>query len=128
MFNQYTENQIKLSAARLPISGAYSGIGTYGYINFTPSETATGVSFNFSQDLSADNTLVDDNINNVLTEAVSKTYPVKDRYNIPVDGKGFCTPDSTGPTVLFYNASGEFLEQPREYECDFCSIRLSHRC
>lgn len=101
VFNQVDNGTLKLSGARLPMSGTFNGVGTFGYINFTPALTASSVSFNFSQDLNIDNNLVDENINNVLTEAVSKTYTVRDRYNKEVDGVGFCTPDTTAPTVQF---------------------------
>jgi len=101
VFNQVENGTLKLSGARLPMSGTFNGVGTFGYINFTPALTTNSVSFNFSQDLNIDNNLVDENINNVLTEAVSKTYNVRDRYNKDIDGVGFCTPDTTAPTVQF---------------------------
>lgn len=101
VYNQVTSSQIKLSGARMPMSGSFKGVGTYGYISFTPNLGASNGTFSFSQDLTADNTLVDENISNVLTEAVSKTYVFKERYNKEVDGTGFCTPDATGPAVQF---------------------------
>jgi len=99
VFNQFTDSQIKLSAARLPMSGAFDGVGTYGYINFTPKSDS--IAFTFAPDLTGDNTLVDENINNVLTEVQSKAYAAKERFNVNIDGVGFCTPDTTGPTVQF---------------------------
>jgi len=101
VFNRVENGTLKLSGARLPLSGTFNGVGTFGYINFTPAISTNSVSFNFAQDLNIDNNLVDENINNVLTEAVSKTYTVRDRYNKEVDGTGFCTPDTTAPTVQF---------------------------
>jgi cysteine-rich repeat protein len=101
VFNQFDTTQIKLSGARLPMSGAFKGVGTFGYITFTPSATASQGSFTFSPDLVADNALVDENIENVLTSVVSKTYTFKDRYNKNLDGVGFCVPDTAGPAVQF---------------------------
>lgn len=101
VFNQSTNTEMKLSGARLPMSGSFSGVGTFGYITFTPALAANTGTFTFSKDLTADNTLVDENINNILTEAVGKTYTFKDRYNKNIDGVGFCTPDATGPAVHF---------------------------
>ena len=101
VFNEITGDSIKLSGARLPISGAFNGVGTFGYINFTPKETANSGFFNFSQDFNVDNIIVDENIENALTEAVSKTYTFKNRYNAEVDGVGFCTPDTNPPNIQF---------------------------
>jgi cysteine-rich repeat protein len=57
----------------------------------------------FSPDLTSAHTLVDDNIDNVLTAVDTKTYSFKDRYDKSVDGVGYCTPDTTAPVVQFIN-------------------------
>ena len=74
MFHQITGDTLKLSGARLPTSGTFNGTGTFGYISFLPDENASSGSFNFSNDLLIENNLVDDNISNILTAAVNKTY------------------------------------------------------
>ena len=101
MFHQISGDTLKLSGARLPTSGTFNGTGTFGYINFLPDENASSGSFNFSNDLLIENNLVDDNITNVLTSAVSKTYNFAERYNKEVDGVGFCNPDNIAPSVQF---------------------------
>ncbi len=101
IFNQTSGGSIRLSGARLPLSGTYNGSGTFGYINFTPSDTANSGSFTFSTDLNIENNLVDESISNVLTAAISKVYQFRDRYNDNVDGIGFCNPDVTAPNIQF---------------------------
>ena len=101
VFNQISDTNIKLSGARLPMSGSFNGVGTLGYINFTPNENAASGTFTFAPDLNLDNNLIDENINNVLKTVVSKTYTFKDPYNSQQGGDGFCTPDTTPPTVQF---------------------------
>lgn len=101
VFNQYSADSIRLSGARLPLSGAFNGTGIFGRINFTPGVNAGSGTFSFSQDLYLDNNMVDEDINNVLTAAVSKTYSFKERYNKDIDGVGFCDPDNSAPSVQF---------------------------
>jgi len=101
IFSQISDTRINLSGARLPTTGSFKGMGTFGYINFTPNDNANSGTFSFSGDLNTENTIIDENINNVLTDAASKTYTFKDRYNKNVDGIGFCNPDTTPPTVQF---------------------------
>ncbi len=101
VFNQVSDSQLKLSGARMPMTGAFNGLGILGYINFTPNETATSGTFSFSSDLNVENNLIDENITNALTDAENKTYTFKDRYNESVDGIGFCNPDNTPPNVQF---------------------------
>ena len=100
IFNQIASDKIKLSGARLPMSGSFKGIGTLGYINFTPSESASSATFTFAPDFNADNNIIDENIDNVLEEAVSKTYTFKSQYNQGGE-TGFCTPDVTPPAIQF---------------------------
>jgi len=101
IFNQVSDNTIKLSGARLPLSGTFNGAGTFGYINFVANSNANSGEFTFSSDLKVDNNLVDDNIENVLTSAVSKVYQFRDRYNVDADGVGFCDPDVVAPNIQF---------------------------
>jgi len=101
VFSQISDTKINLSGARLPTTGSFKGVGTFGYINFTPNDNANSGTFSFSGDLNTENTIIDENINNVLTGAASKTYTFKDRYNKNIDGIGFCNPDTTPPTVQF---------------------------
>ena len=103
VFNQVTSSQIKLSGARLPMGGAFTGIGTFGYITFLPGSNSNSGTFSFSPDLTADNTLANDNIENVLTSVENKTYAFRERYDKNVDGVGFCTPDTIAPSVQFVN-------------------------
>ncbi len=112
VFNQFTGTEIKLSGARLPMSGAYKGVGTFGYISFTSALGANSGTFAFSQDFTGDNTLVDENIDNVLTEALGKTYTFMDRYNKNINGVGFCTPDTTGPTFHFITPAPSSSNNP----------------
>lgn len=112
VFNQFTDTNIKLSGARLPLSGAYTGKGTYGYINFMPSLTSDSGTFTFAPNLTIDNNMVDENINNVLTKATSKTYLFKDRFNVDVDGVGFCTPDTLSPNVTFIAPQANSVNNP----------------
>jgi len=101
VFSQISDTKINLSGARLPTTGSFKGVGTFGYINFTPNDNVNSGTFSFSGDLNTENTIIDENINNVLTGAASKTYTFKDRYNKNIDGIGFCNPDTTPPTVQF---------------------------
>lgn len=101
VFNQISDTSLKLSGARLPMSGSFNGKGILGYINFTPAKNASTGTFKFSPDLTTDSNLIDENINDVLTSAEQKTYTFKDTYNKDIDGVGFCTPDTTPPTVQF---------------------------
>ena len=112
VFNQVEGGAIRLSGARLPLSGTLSGVGTFGYINFTLSVNDNSGTFTFAPVLNVDNNLIDENINNVLTEAVSKTYTFKDRYNVEADGVGFCTPDTNAPIVQFITPSAGSSNNP----------------
>lgn len=110
---------LELSGARLPATGSFNGNGVYGILNVTPELTASSVSVGFSPDLIVDNVIAaEGSFANVITSAVGKTLPVKDRYNKAVDGVGFCNPDLSPPTVTFILPSngqgGVPVDQPNE--------------
>lgn len=112
IFEQVGSGSVQLSGARLPLTGPFNGKGVFGYINFTPKDGASNASFTFSSDILVENNLVDDEINNVLTQVNSKTYTVKDRFNKEVDGIGFCTPDLTAPNIQFISPSSNSSNNP----------------
>ncbi len=96
---------IKLSGARIP--GSFSGDGTFGYINLTPSEGTNRIDFTFNPDLERLNNLVSIDLENELTRVIDSSYSVRERYNTHIDGVGSCTPDTTKPTIQFIHpASG----------------------
>lgn len=94
VFERIQNDEIKLSGARFPRTGPFNGVETFGYIHFTPDAAAVTGTLSFAPDLVVDNNLVDESITNVLVDAVSKTYTFKDKYY-----GGFCTPDTTPPTI-----------------------------
>lgn len=101
VFNLVTLDQIKLSGARFPLTGSFSGQGNMGTINLTPDMAANSVTLTYSPDLVVNNNLVDETITNVLTSVENQTFPVQDRYDVWVDGVGFCNRDNRAPTVQF---------------------------
>ncbi|MBN1494182.1 DUF4215 domain-containing protein [Candidatus Peregrinibacteria bacterium] len=105
LFNNVAAQKYQLSGSRFPQTGTYAGDGVFGKINLTPSLTASTLTLNFSDDLVNEIIIADENIENVANPAKSaefrtKEYTVKDRYNSNISG-GFCTPDTTPPTVAF---------------------------
>jgi cysteine-rich repeat protein len=93
---------LELSGARLPATGAFSGNGLYGLLSITPDLGASNINLGFSPDLAVDNVIAEDGtFANIITAATGRTFNVKDRYNVEVDGVGFCNPDNTPPTVTF---------------------------
>lgn len=109
-FNQVNANTAQVSMARLPKTGSFSGDDVFAYLNITPLEDFT---LSFSPDIN-DNNLVDENINNVLDEALDKSFTVFDRFDTNPDGTGgYCDPDDQAPTVDFvYPKTGAGNIQP----------------
>lgn len=110
---------LELSGARLPATGAFSGNGLYGLLSITPDLGASSINLGFSPDLTVDNVIAEDGtFTNIITAATGHTFNVKDRYNVEVDGVGFCNPDLTPPTVTFILPSngqgGVPVSQPNE--------------
>lgn len=98
-----TTPDIMLCGARQPGSGAFNGQGVYGTINITPSITGT-LSINFD---TASSNIINDDILNVLGTGTGANFSVKDRFNVEVDGVGFCTPDTTAPTIGVTPSNGQ---------------------
>jgi len=98
VFNQITGDQIQFSASREPVTGSFNGVGIFGYIDFVAGY-ADGGNFLFSSDLEFDNVIASSNIVNVITGIESMLFQFRDRYNVDVDGVGFCTVDAIPPTV-----------------------------
>jgi cysteine-rich repeat protein len=98
ILSQINTSDIKMSASRFPGSGTFTGSGTFGTLSITPALGTSSFSLDFNPDLVTENVLADDQTNNVLTSATGRTYTVQNRYNTEVNGVGFCSPDTQGPT------------------------------
>lgn len=98
VFEEIDGNTIRLSGARFPKSGFFDGKGVVGRLHVTPVAGVNEVTFNFSPDLQNDNNLVDGNINNVLTDAFSRTFIVKAPY-----AGSFCNADQQAPDIQVIN-------------------------
>jgi hypothetical protein len=109
-FNLITGGKLELSGARLPKTGNFTGIGTFGTLDITPGMSTSTTTIDFSSNLTIENVITDEFINNVITLATGRTFTIKDKYNKEIDG-GFCTPDNAGPTVTaIYPPNGADLD------------------
>ncbi len=94
---------IMLCGARQPGSGAFVGQGVYGTINITPNATGIlGINFDTSS-----SSIINFDIQNVLGAVTGATYNVDDRFNVEVDGTGFCSPDTTNPNISVNPSNGQ---------------------
>lgn len=93
--NDASVPDLMLCGARQPGTNAFTGTGVYGTINVTPSSTGT---LSLSFDGTTTN-VINDSILDVLGVSTGASYTVKDRFNVAVDGKGFCNPDTTPPII-----------------------------
>lgn len=94
---------IMLCGARQAGSIPFSGQGTYGTINVTPGSTGT-LGFDFDTEKTV---IISDTIEDVLGETTGADYQVAPRFNVEVDGVGFCTPDTTAPSITVTPGSGQ---------------------
>jgi len=103
-YNQIAGTVLELSGARLPATGSFNGNALYGLIDVTPTMTATSLTLDFSPDFTIDNVIAEEGtFLNIIDASKTEgdTFTVHDRYNVAVDGVGFCSPDLTPPTVNF---------------------------
>jgi len=109
-YNRIDGTDFYLSGAKFGGSGVHQGIGLFGKVNLTLGNSTNNFTLNFSQDFTRGNVIAEAaTFANLITSAESKTFPVLERYNMEVDGIGFCNPDLTAPTVTFItprNGSG----------------------
>ena len=93
--------EFMLCGARQPGSTSYNGQAVYGTIHLTPT-SAGALSLNFDE---SETNIIDDAILDVLGQTAGATYTVAERFDVDIDGVGFCEPDTTAPTigVLPYN-------------------------
>ena len=101
--NDTSAPDIMLCGARQPGTGAFTGKGVYGTINVTPAKTGT-LSFSFDDETT---NVINDSIEDVLGDMTGNDYKVTERFDVAVDGKGFCTPDTTAPTITVSPSNGQ---------------------
>ena len=101
--NDASVPDIMLCGARQAGTGSYTGTGVYGTINITPENTGT-LSISFDDETS---NVINDSIQNVLGEATGADFDVAERFNVEVDGNGFCNPDTTAPTISVTPHNGQ---------------------
>lgn len=94
---------IMLCGSRQPGSGTFTGQGTYGTINVTPNSSGT-ISISFDNSITH---VVNNDIQDVLGEAIGADYSVVERFNSEVDGTGFCNPDTTAPNIGVNPSNGQ---------------------
>jgi cysteine-rich repeat protein len=93
---------IMLCGARMPGTGTFNGSGTYGTINVTPEAVGT-LSFSFDGGVTK---IINESIQDVLGSASGGSFEVAERYNVEVNGQGFCTPDTTPPVISITPRNG----------------------
>jgi len=101
--NETEVPEIMLCGARQPGSGSFNGDAVYGTINITPS-SAGSLNIGFDNDAS---NVIDESIQDALGSAIGDIYSVEERFNIEVDGTGFCNPDTTAPTITVDPHNGQ---------------------
>lgn len=95
--------EIMLCGARQPGTGGFDGTAVYGTINVTPGSTGT-LNFNFDGEAS---NVINDSIQDVLGDTTGNSYTVLERYNVAVNGTGFCNPDTTAPVITVSPYNGQ---------------------
>lgn len=111
-YNKITGETFELSGAKLPGTGLHRGVGLYGSIDLDVGMTTENFTLEFLQEFVHPpyNAIAEaGTFQNIITSAEEKTFSVLERYNIEVDGVGFCNPDLTAPLVTFItprNGSG----------------------